>query len=67
MTENQTAPASAPVATATTSDLNLVPPTPVPQVAPERAAGLVPVSDDVKSKLATKVDAFIDELVAQDA
>lgn len=65
MTENQTAPA--PVATATASDLNLVPPTPVPQVAPERAAGLVPVSDEVKSKLATKVDAFIDELVAQDA
>ena len=63
MSENQTAP----VATATATDLNLVPPDPVPQVAPERAAGLVPVSDDVKSKLATKVDAFIDELVAQDA
>ena len=64
MKENQTAPV--PVATAT-SDLNLVPPDPVPQVTPERAAGLVPVADEVKSKLQTKVDAFIDELVAQDA
>jgi uncharacterized protein YaaN involved in tellurite resistance len=67
MTENQTAPATAPVATATASDLNLVPPAPVPPVAPERAAGLVPVSEDVKSKLQTKVDAFVDELVSQDA
>lgn len=67
MTENQTAPAAAPVATATASDLNLVPPAPVPQVAPERAAGLVPVADEVKDKLATKVDAFVAELVAQDA
>jgi len=67
MTENQTAPATAPTATATASDLNLVPPAPVPAVAPERAAGLVPVSDDVKSKLQTKVEAFIDELVATDS
>jgi uncharacterized protein YaaN involved in tellurite resistance len=65
MSENQTA--RAPVATATASELNLVPPEPVPPVAPERAAGLVPVTDEVKSKLQTKVEAFIDELVAQDA
>ncbi len=65
MSENQTAPA--PVATATMTDLNLVPPDPVPQVAPERASGLVPVADEVKTKLATKVDAFIDELVSTDA
>ncbi|HEU4821494.1 MAG TPA: toxic anion resistance protein [Qipengyuania sp.] len=65
MSENKTA--SAPVATATASDLNLVPPAPVPHVAPERAAGLVPVNDEVKSKLQTKVDAFIDELVSTDA
>jgi uncharacterized protein YaaN involved in tellurite resistance len=65
MSEDKTAPA--PVATATASDLNLVPPDPVPHVAPERAAGLVPVNDEVKSKLQTKVDAFIDELVSTDA
>ena len=67
MTENQTTAPAPAVATATATELNLVAPDPVPQVAAERAAGLVPVSDDVKSKLATKVDAFIDELVAQDA
>ena len=68
MTDNQTAPERAPaVATATATELNLVAPDPVPQVAPERASGLVPVADEVKSKLQTKVDAFIDELVAQDA
>ena len=72
MTDNQTAPsptpAAAPVAAAATeSELSLAPPTPVPPVAPERAAGLVPVSEDVKSKLQTKVDAFVEELVAQDA
>ena len=68
MTDIESAPA-APVktATATMNDLNLVPPDPVPQVAPERASGLVPVSDEVQSKLQTKVDAFIDELVATDA
>ena len=68
MTEPEAAP-TAPVktATATMNDLNLVAPDPVPQVMPERAAGLVPVSDDVQSKLQTKVDAFIDELVATDA
>jgi uncharacterized protein YaaN involved in tellurite resistance len=54
-------------AVATATELNLVAPDPVPQVAPERAAGLVPVADEVKSKLQTKVDAFVDELVATDA
>ena len=68
MTEAQSAPAApTKTATAQTSDLNLVPPDPVPQVAPDRAAGLVPVSEEVQSKLQTKVDAFIDELVATDA
>ena len=59
--------AAAPTTTAVASDLNLVPPDPVPQVAPERAAGLVPVTDEVKTKLQTKVDSFVDELVATDA
>ncbi len=58
---------AAPTTTAVASDLNLVPPDPVPQVTPERAAGLVPVTDEVKNKLQTKVDAFVDELVATDA
>ncbi|MXP28175.1 toxic anion resistance protein [Porphyrobacter algicida] len=53
--------------TATATDLELTPPDPVPQVAPEKASGLVPVSDEVKTKLQTKVDAFVNELVAQDA
>ena len=54
--------------TATTPDmLNLTPPDPVPPVAPEKAAGLVPLDDEKRSKLDEKVDAFIDDLVAQDA
>lgn len=62
MSENQTAPT-----TTTAIDLELTAPDPVPQVTPEKAAGLVPVSAEVKSKLATKVDNFVADLVAQDA
>ncbi|PJG48789.1 toxic anion resistance protein [Sphingobium sp. LB126] len=60
---------TAPTATATTSGdtLNLTPPDPVPPVAPEKAAGLVPIDDEKRSKLDEKVDAFVDDLVAQDA
>ena len=43
---------SAPTKTAT--DFELTPPDPVPDVAPEKAAGLVPVSDEQKSKLDTR-------------
>ena len=57
----------APTTTAVAGDLNLVPPDPVPQVLPERASGLVPVADEVKTKLQNKVDGFIDELVATDS
>ncbi len=53
-------------ATATPFDLKLTPPDPVPVVAPAQAVGLVPVSDDQKSKLDAKVDSFIADLVAQD-
>ncbi|WHO40190.1 toxic anion resistance protein [Sphingobium sp. AP49] len=53
--------------TATADTLNLTPPDPVPVVAPEKAAGLVPIDDEKRSKLDEKVDAFIDDLVAQDA
>ena len=51
----------------TAGDLNLIPPDPVPQVAPEKAAGLVPVDAEKRSKLEEKVDGFINELVALDA
>jgi uncharacterized protein YaaN involved in tellurite resistance len=53
--------------TATATDFTLTPPDPVPQVAPEQAAGLVPVTSEQKSKLDIKVDAFVNELVSVDA
>ncbi|MFO1254606.1 MAG: toxic anion resistance protein [Sphingomonadaceae bacterium] len=59
--------ATTPTDTATVSPLNLTPPDPVPVVAPEAAAGLVPVAPQDKSKLDTKVDAFVAELIAQDS
>ncbi|WP_109357380.1 toxic anion resistance protein [Sphingorhabdus sp. EL138] len=49
-----------------TEDLTLTPPDPVVAVEPTKAAGLVPVGDEVKSKLEEKVDSFIDDLVAED-
>ncbi|CAN5197507.1 toxic anion resistance protein [soil metagenome] len=51
----------------TTDTLTLDAPGPVPTVSPEKAAGLVPLDDAKRSKLDEKVDAFIDDLVAQDA
>lgn len=53
--------------TDTAPAITLTPPDPVPVVAPERAVGLVPVSDDAKSRLDARVDAFVAELIAQDA
>lgn len=53
--------------TAAESALKLTPPDPVPTVATEQAAGLVPVDDGTKSKLEERVDQFIAQLVAQDA
>jgi len=47
-------------------DLVLTPPEPVKVVAPEKAAGLVPVDDKKKNELEARVDGFIDDLVAQD-
>ncbi|WP_260924423.1 toxic anion resistance protein [Novosphingobium sp. 9] len=49
------------------AELTLTPPDPVPVIRAEKAAGLVPVSDDQKSKLQTRVDDFVDDLIAQDA
>ena len=53
--------------TKTATDFDLKPPEPVPAVAPEKAAGLVPVDAEKKSKLDEKVDNFVSELVAEDA
>jgi uncharacterized protein YaaN involved in tellurite resistance len=53
--------------TATATEFTLTPPDPVPNVAPEQAAGLVPVTSEQKSKLDSKVDAFVNELVSVDA
>ncbi|MBD3728322.1 MAG: toxic anion resistance protein [Sphingomonadales bacterium] len=53
--------------TATDIGLELTPPDPVPHVAAEKAAGLVPVSEEKKSKLEEKVDDFVADLVSQDA
>ncbi len=47
--------------------IELTPPDPVPVVAPEKAAGLVPVSSEKKSALEAKADAFVADLIAQDA
>ena len=49
-----------------TEELTLTPPEPVSAVTPSKAAGLVPVGDEIKSKLEERVDHFIDDLVAQD-
>lgn len=46
--------------------LVLTPPDPVPTVPAAKAAGLVPVDDVKKTELQTRVDDFIDQLVAQD-
>jgi uncharacterized protein YaaN involved in tellurite resistance len=47
-------------------ELVLTPPDPVKVVAPEKAAGLVPVDDTKKNELEKRVDGFIDDLIAQD-
>jgi len=47
-------------------DLVLQPPAPVKVLAPENAAGLVPLKDEQRTALDAKVDSFVEELVAQD-
>ncbi|QHL89865.1 toxic anion resistance protein [Sphingomonas changnyeongensis] len=58
------------MATSTTTiedtGLVLTPPDPVPVVAPEKAAGLVPIEDKQKTELDARVDQFVAELIAQD-
>jgi uncharacterized protein YaaN involved in tellurite resistance len=58
---------TAPTTTKTTNDLNLTPPDPVPDIAPEKAAGLVPVDVEKRTKLEEKVDGFVSEFIALDA
>ena len=58
--------ASTETLTATETELKLTPPDPVPPIAAEKAVGLVPVEDEVKSKLAEKVEGYIADLLAQD-
>jgi uncharacterized protein YaaN involved in tellurite resistance len=58
--------ASSATTTTTADTLNLTPPDPVPPVSVEKAAGLVPLEEEKRSKLDAKVDAFVDDLVAQD-
>ena len=53
--------------TAAAPAITLTPPDPVPVIAPESAIGLVPVSDENKSKLEAKVDAFVNDLISSDA
>ncbi|WNO54313.1 toxic anion resistance protein [Stakelama saccharophila] len=47
-------------------DLVLEAPEPVPEVSPDKAAGLVPVDEKTRSKLDERVDGFIADLIAQD-
>jgi uncharacterized protein YaaN involved in tellurite resistance len=48
-------------------DLVLTPPEPVKPVVREKAAGLVPLSDEQKSKLEQRAEVFVGELAALDA
>ncbi len=47
--------------------IQLTPPEPVPVVAPQQAAGLVPVAEDTRNKLEARAAAFVADLLAQDA
>ncbi|KPP86742.1 toxic anion resistance protein [Erythrobacter sp. HL-111] len=66
MSTQQTPETSPQTSTATKTGFALTPPDPVPQIAPEQAVGLVPVTSEQKSKLDHKVDAFVADLVAAD-
>ena len=49
------------------TDLQLTPPEPVAVIASEKAAGLVPLETAQKTQLEAKAEAFVADLVAQDA
>ena len=52
--------------TEASQDLTLTAPEPVAPIVPDRAAGLVPLEDDARTKLDAKAQAFVADLVAQD-
>jgi uncharacterized protein YaaN involved in tellurite resistance len=54
-------------ATKTATEFHLTPPDPVPAIAAEKASGLVPVAAEKKSKLESKAEAFVADLVSIDA
>jgi uncharacterized protein YaaN involved in tellurite resistance len=49
------------------AEITLIAPDPVPIVAPEKAAGLVPIDDVKKTALEAKAESFVAELVALDS
>ncbi|MFF8906866.1 toxic anion resistance protein [Streptomyces olivaceoviridis] len=51
----------------TDSDFQLTPPDPVPAVPKEKAGGLVPVEDAVRTDIARKATAFVEQLAVLDA
>ncbi|MEV7815416.1 toxic anion resistance protein [Streptomyces flaveolus] len=51
----------------TDSEFQLTPPDPVPPVPKEKAGGLVPVDDGVRTDMARKATAFVEQLAALDA
>ncbi|MGW3461775.1 toxic anion resistance protein [Streptomyces olivaceoviridis] len=51
----------------TDSDFQLTPPDPVPAVPKEKAGGLVPVEDAVRTDMSRKATAFVEQLAALDA
>lgn len=53
--------------TTTATKLRLDPPDVLQPVAPQEAAGLVPLKDGERTQLEQKVDSFVDELVALDS
>lgn len=50
-----------------TPTITLEPPAPVPAIAPDKAAGLVSISDDQRTQLDDRVDGFVNDLVTTDA
>ena len=50
-----------------TAEMTLTAPDPVAPIAAEKASGLVPLEDAQKTQLEAKAEAFVSELVAQDA